>query len=309
MLPPSKFLPIISTGFMQYQATWGERDVGKPVQQGCNLELIKAQMRKEVEKEVRLQVDEMMRQELQRLRLAVDREETRPLKAKKSSKKLGKKSGKKEKDLTQDRTLDSLYEELVLQGILKKPQAVPLADYTGDFSYLGSTLRAAGAEPAPSVLDVRQNVVLYAILRLGSPTVHELAPQVRSLLLAGPAGTGKKMLVHAVCTETGANLFDLSSENLVDKYPGKAGLSLLMHMVFKVARLLQPSVIWVGNAEKTFYKKVPKEEKEAPPAPVPCASQAPPLLPAGRAEAPEEGAAQGPEDAAGGRPGAAAGHV
>lgn len=32
------------------------------------------------------QVDEMMRQELQRLRLAVDREETRPLKAKKSSK-------------------------------------------------------------------------------------------------------------------------------------------------------------------------------------------------------------------------------
>lgn len=69
---------------------------------------------------------------------------------------------------------------------------------------------------------------------LGSPTVHELAPQVRSLLLAGPAGTGKKMLVHAVCTETGANLFDLSSENLVDKYPGKAGLSLLMHIVFKV---------------------------------------------------------------------------
>ncbi|XP_025049307.1 IQ and AAA domain-containing protein 1-like [Alligator sinensis] len=265
MLPPSKFLPIISTGFTQYQATWGERDVGKPVQQGCNLELIKAQMRKEVEKEVRLQVDEMMRQELQRLRLAVDREEPRPLKAKKSSKKLGKKSGKKEKDLTQDRTLDSLYEELVLQGILKKPQAVPLADYTGDFSYLGSTLRAAGAEPAPSVLDVRQNVVLYAILRLGSPTVHELAPQVRSLLLAGPAGTGEQMLVHAVCTETGANLFDLSPENLVDKYPGKAGLSLLMHMVFKVARLLQPSVIWVGNAEKTFYKKVPKEEKEAEP--------------------------------------------
>ncbi|XP_019363459.1 PREDICTED: IQ and AAA domain-containing protein 1-like [Gavialis gangeticus] len=235
MLPPSSFLPVINTGFMQYQATWGEWDTGESVQQGCNLELIKAQMRKEVEKEVRLQ------------------------------QKLGKKRGKKEKDLTQDRTLDSLYEELALQGILRKPQPVPLADYTGDFSYLGSTLRAAGAEPAPSVLDVRQNVVLYAILRLGSPTVHELAPQVRSLLLAGPAGTGKKMLVHAVCTETGANLFDLSPENLVDKYPGKAGLSLLMHMVFKVARLLQPSVIWVGNAEKTFYKKVPKEEKEAEP--------------------------------------------
>lgn len=30
----------------------------------------------------------------------------------------------------------------------------------------------------------------------------------------------------------------------------------------QVARNLQPSVIWVGNAEKTFYKKIPKEEKE-----------------------------------------------
>ena len=25
---------------------------------------------------------------------------------------------------------------------------------------------------------------------------------------------------------------------------------------------MQPSVIWVGDAEKMFYKKVPKEEKE-----------------------------------------------
>lgn len=34
-------------------------------------------------------------------------------------------------------------------------------------------------------------------------------------------------------------------------------------MIFtQVARLLQPSVIWIGDAEKMFYKKVPKEEKE-----------------------------------------------
>lgn len=25
---------------------------------------------------------------------------------------------------------------------------------------------------------------------------------------------------------------------------------------------MQPSVIWIGEAEKMFYKKVPKEEKE-----------------------------------------------
>ncbi|XP_074919513.1 IQ and AAA domain-containing protein 1-like [Chelonoidis abingdonii] len=260
----SKFLPVISESFIQYQTIWGNWDESDNFEQRYEPELIKAQKRKEVEKELRLQVDELMREELQRLKLAVDREEGKSRKEKKSSKK-GKKGGKKEKDLTPDRTLDSLYEELVLQGILKQAQRVHLADYTGDFCYLGTTLRMAGLEPTPSVMDIRQNIALYAILRLGSPTLHEMAPLVKSVLLAGPAGTGKKMLVHAVCTETGANLFDLSPDNLVGKYPGKAGLSMLMHVVFKVARLMQPSVIWIGNAEKIFYKKVPKEEKQADP--------------------------------------------
>ncbi|XP_039377137.1 IQ and AAA domain-containing protein 1-like isoform X6 [Mauremys reevesii] len=181
----SKFLPVISEGFTQYQTIWGNQDESDNFEQRYEPELIKAQKRKEVEKELRLQVDELMREELQRLKLAVDREEGKPRKEKKSSKQQkGKKGGKKEKDLTPDRTLDSLYEELVLQGILKQPQRVQLADYT---------------------------------------------------------------------------------DNLVGKYPGKAGLSMLMHVVFKVARLMQPSVIWIGNAEKTFYKKVPKEEKQADP--------------------------------------------
>lgn len=53
-------------------------------------------------------------------------------------------------------------------------------------------------------------------------------------MLAGPRGTGKKMLVHAICTELGANLFDLSPANLAGKYPGKDGLKMLMHLLFKV---------------------------------------------------------------------------
>lgn len=68
----------------------------------------------------------------------------------------------------------------------------------------------------------------------GSPAVHEQAPLTKSILLAGPRGTGKKMLVHAICNETGANLFDLSPANLAGKYPGKDGLKMLMHLIFKV---------------------------------------------------------------------------
>lgn len=61
-----------------------------------------------------------------------------------------------------------------------------------------------------------------------------MAPLIRSILLVGPSGTGKKMLVKAVCTETGANLFDLSPDNLQGKYPGKTGAQMIVHMVFKV---------------------------------------------------------------------------
>ena len=53
-------------------------------------------------------------------------------------------------------------------------------------------------------------------------------------MFAGPRGTGKRMLVHAICNETGANLFDLTATNIAGKYPGKDGLKMLMHMVFKV---------------------------------------------------------------------------
>lgn len=42
------------------------------------------------------------------------------------------------------------------------------------------------------------------------------------------------MLVHAICTETGANLFNLSASNIAGKYPGKNGLQMMLHLVFKV---------------------------------------------------------------------------
>ena len=66
--------------------------------------------------------------------------------------------------------------------------------------------------------------------------MHEKAPHVKSLMITGPMGVGKKMLVHAMCTETGANLFDLTPANVAGHYPGKAGLNMMLHMVFKVWR-------------------------------------------------------------------------
>uniref|UniRef100_A0A8D0CG35 Zgc:153738 n=1 Tax=Scleropages formosus TaxID=113540 RepID=A0A8D0CG35_SCLFO len=228
---------------------WQNRNESQNFSQRHEIELIKEDKRKEIESEIRVQVDELMRQELATWKLALEKG----------------KGGKAKVIFLLLRTTDSLFQELVEQALVKQPENVRLEDYLGDYSYLGTTLRQTDIEPMPSLSDLRQLITLYAILPLGSQKVHEKAPLVKAILLAGPNGVGKKMLVHAICQETGATLFDLSPVNLVGKYPGKSGLQMLLHMVFKVAKLMQPSIIWIGDAEKMFYKKVPKEEKELDP--------------------------------------------
>nr|XP_045223903.1 dynein regulatory complex protein 11 isoform X4 [Macaca fascicularis] len=266
-MSPSLFLPAMKEGCNAYKEIWMNKDESWNFSQDFDPELIKEEKRKELESEIRVQVDELMRQELKNLKLAVDREREHPARVGKKKKKKGKKGKKKEKktkkdkDLTADRTIESLYKELVEEGLLIQALKVNLSDYIGEYSYLGTTLRQVSIEPMPSLLDVRQLITLYGIWPLGSAAVHEKAPLVKSLLLAGPSGVGKKMLVHAICTETGANLFNLSSSNIAGKYPGKNGLQMMLHAVFKVARQLQPSVVWIEDTEKTFYKKVPNAEK------------------------------------------------
>ncbi|NWX24434.1 DRC11 protein, partial [Aegotheles bennettii] len=267
-MAPSNFLSIMEEGNSQYKAFWQNRDKKWDFLQDHDPELIKEEKQEDVEEEIKVQVDELMQQKLENLKLAVDGEKS-------GKQKKGRKSEKSRQvrefrvlcpmmSLVR-RTIDSLYKELAEEGLLIKAKTVNICDYIGDYSYLGSTLPHLGKEPMPSATDVRQLIALYGILPLGSQIVHEKAPLVKALLLAGPAGVGKKMLVHAICTETGANLFNLSASNIVDKYPGKTGLQMMLHMVLKVAKQLQPSVVWIGDTEKIFSKAVPKGEEEMNP--------------------------------------------
>lgn len=82
--------------------------------------------------------------------------------------------------------------------------------------------------------EIRQLVAEYCILPLATDNVRLLSPLVRSVLIAGPHASGKKMLVHAVCTELGATLFDITPANIAGKYPGKSGLIMLLHLISKV---------------------------------------------------------------------------
>jgi len=102
---------------------------------------------------------------------------------------------------------------------------------------------------------------VYTHYSIGCQAVHEQAPHVKSLMITGPRGVGKKMLVHAICTETGSILFDLTPSNIAGRYPGKAGLNMFLHMVFKVAKHWPPGVIHIDNCERTWVKKIPKTDK------------------------------------------------
>ncbi|XP_063234958.1 dynein regulatory complex protein 11 [Bacillus rossius redtenbacheri] len=264
-MTPSNFLAEVQTAITEYEEVWRDRDESGNPRQRADTEMIRAEKTLELEAELRKTVDQMLREELEILQAALDRDKGR--KARKSSKKgrSGKKSKKKkEKDLTPDRTLESLFEELITNGIIKKYPEVRLSEFRGERSYAAYELRKEGKDSQPSLGDIRQLMMEYCILPLGSKTIHQMAPMVKSLMLAGPHGSGKDMLVHAVCTEVGAVLFDLSPANIVGKYPGKSGLIMLIHLVNKVARLMQPAVIYMDTAEKPFMKKVPKTDKTDP---------------------------------------------
>ncbi|NXY42966.1 DRC11 protein, partial [Ceuthmochares aereus] len=260
-MAPSNFLSILEEENRQYKVFWQNRD-----ERWDHLELFEDEEREEVEKEIRVQVDELMEEKLENLRLAVDGEKSSKQKKGRKSQKVrvaNSESGAKIMMSLVYRTIDSLYRELVEEGLLIKAKNVNLSDYIGNCNLVGTSPRQGDLEPASSLAGVRQLIALYGILPLGSQVVHEKGPLVKALLLAGPAGVGKKMLVHAICTETGANLFNLSASNIAGKYPEASDLRMMLHKVLKVAKQLQPSVIWIGETEQIF--SVSEEDEEMSP--------------------------------------------
>lgn len=245
-----------------YENVWENKDENNNFDQIHDSGIIRNDKIREVELEIREGVDEIMRAELEQLIQALDK----PKKGKKGKGKKGKgkgkkgkgKKGKKEKDYTPNRTIESLYEELVQNQIMIKPKQMKMKDFQGSYSYLANCLRTRDIEPSPSAHDIKNLISLYCVLPLGSQEVHEHAPHMKSILITGPKGTGKRSLVDIVCSETGANLIDLSPANVHNKYPGKAGLNVLLNMCIKVGREYPPTVVAISGVEGMFMKKAPK---------------------------------------------------
>ena len=142
----------------------------------------------------------------------------------------------------------------MVEGIAKKPMEKSLRDFVGDFNYLGNNINSnassAGADgdaaadaPDPSLAQVRQAVNEYCILPMGSRDVHLYLNHNqyeegfgKSLLLHGPPGVGKTLLVHAIAAECGMLIFDLSPKTTDGLYKGAKEKGRMVQKVFTVRR-------------------------------------------------------------------------
>ena len=72
------------------------------------------------------------------------------------------------------------------------------------------------------------------------------------------------MLINAIATMTGAQIFNLTPRNTADQFVGKSNVAKMVHMAFKVARAHAPAIVYIDNIEMVFAKKVPKEDTTDP---------------------------------------------
>ncbi|XP_061720092.1 IQ and AAA domain-containing protein 1-like [Cydia pomonella] len=245
-----------------YQNQW--KDIDTPdapldVMRGFVKEFITETAYQDVNLQLRPIVDEMMRVELQLLKasLKIDYEDAGVTEIPQSKKR--KKPRKKGAQKRNKITPAMMFQTLVDEGIIRKYPRTTLDDYWGDLNYAAADMRAVlwtPSFPPPCLGDVREQVRVLCLLTSGC----SCPDAVRSQLLVGPKGSGKRTLVYAIATETNSILIDLSPTNVYDKFPGPA-LKTMFKYINEISRIMQPTVILVDNADKVFYKAVPKEDK------------------------------------------------
>lgn len=261
----SNCIPIINEICDDYNVLWKDSNEVNNALKIYENDIIREQKLLEVKEEIRIQVDQIMREELEILKEALAKDKGMKRKKGKGKGRKKKKKLKIKKDLTADRSLESLFKELLDNGIIIKSIPTILDDFLGDYNFVGASLSRQAAEFIwHHSADIKHIIIAYCILPLSNSAIHMLAPLIKSILFFGPPGVGKKVLINAICSATHAVIFDLSPENIANKYPGKAGLKMLMHLVEKVGKIFQPTIILINNAEKSFMKKVPKTDKSDP---------------------------------------------
>jgi SpoVK/Ycf46/Vps4 family AAA+-type ATPase len=226
-----------------------------------------------VQEELKKRVDDMLKIELENMRLIAGVKSKKKKKGKKKGKKKKKKKGPKLPGLTKafwDIPMKTHLENLVKENIVRKLPDRTLSTFIGEFNYLHSMLDNIKDTPYdPSMALIRQLVTEYIIFPLGSEMVRARHPeQIKSFLFYGPSGSGKTHVVEAIASETNSIVLDLSPVVLERAKAylggGKKKDDELIATVMFVAKEYQPSIIYIDEAEKVWpAKKKGKKGKKA----------------------------------------------
>ncbi|XP_053624221.1 dynein regulatory complex protein 11-like [Plodia interpunctella] len=252
----------LQEAWFEYQNQWRDIDTADaPIDaiKGYIMQLITENAYKDVQLQLRPIVDEVMRLELKLLNNSLKNDYLEGGVAKPPTSKKRKKPRKIKPPKPDKIKPETMFQELVDEGIIIKYPKTTLDDFWGDRNYAAADLRAVlwtPSFPPPCYGDVRDLVRTRCILTLGCSCPNA----VRTQLLVGPKGAGKRTLIYAVATETNSIIMDLSPMNVYNKYPGK-NIKRMYQFIVRISKLMQPTIIMVQEADKLFYKKVPKEEK------------------------------------------------
>jgi len=277
---PSLFSSTINETLDRYEDLWLERDETENFQQKHDVKLAKNVVRPNVEEEVRENVDRLLLLQLQNLKAQLEAA-AGSKKGKKKKDKKGKKGKKGKKDkkkgkplpgekLCADMELEQMLSILVENRIVAEIQPSSLDDLVGEFNYLGTayqqhseTKDAWGnwVPQDPTISQIRNTIIEKIILPVGAPFLRVVAPYSKSLLLYGDSGSGKTTIARAIASHTNALFLNVSPailDNVSREFKeGKSGPTKLMHMIFTVARSPQlgPSVIYMDQIDKMFVGK------------------------------------------------------
>ncbi|CBZ50714.1 putative AAA family ATPase domain-containing protein [Neospora caninum Liverpool] len=271
--PSEETLPTITDELgelaKEFEATWAEFPWRVDAAQEPDKTLTRNQLLPQVESEVTVAVDELLKQELVRLRQQFDLVKEKPRKKgqKTGGKKAGKKGGTAKTKCCNAANLagplEDIFPDLVKDGILRGVEPAKLDDFIGNFPVCPTPTDEF--LPAPTAWQIKQFLVEQIILPLASTSIREKTPfPARSLLLYGPPGSGKSLISRIIATEAGAMFFDLSPdviENLY-KHP-KTGASLMIHKTFLCAQQHAPAVIYIDNVDQVFMSKKGGKKKGA----------------------------------------------
>lgn len=251
----------------KYSQVWEKKDETTEDFTKYDKEIIKTQVAPLIEKEIELEVDKLIEAELANLELQEGKK-----KKKKKAKKKKKKKAKAKKlpaaiKLISKKSTYELLNELFVLGVAKKlTKPYRVAEFLGDYNYIGSIEDMSKPVNDTSLAQIRTMATEWGILPLGSKSIHETITRnygaIKSMLFLGPQGSGKTMIAKAIASETCSLFLDISPAIIENIYTEKKGEDKLVATVMRVAKELQPAVIYIDECEMVFPAKKKAKKKK-----------------------------------------------